>query len=353
MSLINKMLQDLDARGGAPQAAGMPDAVRAVPDTPPYRRSVLLIGLAVVILLAGAASAGWRYWNKVPAADVVPVAPAKGVIKAAPAADAPQLTPPEQMVDGLPLPAPLAPQPGTAKVQPLEKAAPERRGHVAKARQAAPERSPKMTATKEASGGGTSQLTSVARDGGVQVSATTLYERAQSKLLSARIQEAISDLEAALEIDQRHLAARETLVAVLVENQRHSDAMRHLRRALVLTPQQTGMAMLLARLQLEHGGGSIDTLQRSLPYAETNADYRAMFANVLERDGRHREAADHYQAAVRLQPGNAVWWMGMGISLQADQRNAEAKVAFQRARDIGRLTPELQSFVERRLQQLN
>lgn len=352
MSLINKMLKDLDARGGAPQAAGMPDAVRAVPDTPLYRRSALLIGLGVAIMLAGAAFAGWRYWNKVPAANVVPVAPAKGVIKAAPAADAPQLTPPEQMVDGLPLPAPVAPQAGTAKVQPAQKAAPEKEARVAKARQASPERSPKMTATKQPSGGA-SQVTSVARDGGVQVSATTLYERAQSKLLSARIQEAISDLEAALEIDQRYLAARETLVAVLVENQRQSDAMRHLRRALALTPQQTGMAMLLARLQLEHGGGSIDTLERSLPYAETNAEYRAMFASVLERDGRHREAADHYQAAVRLQPGNAVWWMGMGISLQADQRNAEAKVAFQRARDIGRLTPELQSFVERRLQQLN
>jgi MSHA biogenesis protein MshN len=45
--------------------------------------------------------------------------------------------------------------------------------------------------------------------------------------------------------------------------------------------------------------------------------------------------------------------MGMGISLQADKRNAEAKVAFQRAKDSGRLTPELQTFVERRLQQLD
>jgi MSHA biogenesis protein MshN len=76
-------------------------------------------------------------------------------------------------------------------------------------------------------------------------------------------------------------------------------------------------------------------------------------AGILQRANRHKEAADQYQAAVRLQPGNAVWWMGMGISLQADKRNAEAKIAFQRARDSGRLAPELQAFVERRLQQLN
>jgi MSHA biogenesis protein MshN len=76
-------------------------------------------------------------------------------------------------------------------------------------------------------------------------------------------------------------------------------------------------------------------------------------AGVLQRAGRQKEAVEHYQAAVRLQPANAVWWMGLGISLQADKRNAEAKAAFQRAAESGRLAPELQSFVERRLQQLN
>jgi MSHA biogenesis protein MshN len=111
--------------------------------------------------------------------------------------------------------------------------------------------------------------------------------------------------------------------------------------------------MLLARLQLEAGGNALETLQRSLPYAESNPEYRAMMAGVLQRANRHTEAVDHYQAAVRLQPANAVWWMGLGISLQAEKRNAEAKSAFQRALESGRLSPELQGFVERRLQQLD
>ena len=60
-----------------------------------------------------------------------------------------------------------------------------------------------------------------------------------------------------------------------------------------------------------------------------------------------------YRAAVQLQPANGIWWMGLGIALQGDKREAEAKPAFQRALDSGRLPQELQSFVERRLQQLN
>jgi MSHA biogenesis protein MshN len=44
--------------------------------------------------------------------------------------------------------------------------------------------------------------------------------------------------------------------------------------------------------------------------------------------------------------------MGLGMSLQAEKRNAEALEAFQRARASGTLSVELQAFVERRLQML-
>jgi MSHA biogenesis protein MshN len=202
-----------------------------------------------------------------------------------------------------------------------------------------------------ASAGGS--VSPASREAGAQPSATALFQRAQAKLADGRAPEAIADLEAALEIDQHYLAARETLVAILMENGRHADAMRNLRRALAVNPEQAPMAMLLARLQLEHGSGAIDTLLRSLPYAESNAEYRAMLGALLERSNRHREAAGHYQAALQLQPANGVWWMGLGISLQAEKRNAEAKSAFQRALESGRLSPELQGFVERRLQQLD
>lgn len=186
-----------------------------------------------------------------------------------------------------------------------------------------------------------------------QQKAENEYRRALAKLQDARVSEALASLEQAVYLYPRHDAARQTLVSLLIEAGRTPDAIRHLTFATRLDPRQANMTMLLARLQLENGGNALDTLQRSLPYAESNADYRALMAGVLQRANRHKEAAEHYQAALRLQPSNAVWWMGLGISLQADKRNAEAKTAFQHARDSGRLAPELQGFVERRLQQLN
>jgi MSHA biogenesis protein MshN len=45
--------------------------------------------------------------------------------------------------------------------------------------------------------------------------------------------------------------------------------------------------------------------------------------------------------------------MGLGISLQAEKRNAEALEAFQKSKASGTLVPELLAFVERKLQQLS
>jgi MSHA biogenesis protein MshN len=110
--------------------------------------------------------------------------------------------------------------------------------------------------------------------------------------------------------------------------------------------------MLLARLQIEHGESGIETLARTLPYAAGNGEYQALLAGALQRQQRHREAAEQYQAALRTQPQNPVWWMGLGISLQAEKRNAEALDAFRKAKASGTLSPELQGFVERKLGQL-
>jgi MSHA biogenesis protein MshN len=178
------------------------------------------------------------------------------------------------------------------------------------------------------------------------------YRRALANLQDGRMLDAVAALEQALRLDPAHDAARQTLVGLLIEAKRTDEAIRHLQAGLALDARQPALAMLLARLQIERGGSGIDTLMRTLPYAGSNADYHAFLAGALQREQRHREAAEQYQAALRAAPGNGVWWMGLGMSLQADKRNGEALEAFQRARASGSLSAELLAFVERRLQQL-
>lgn len=348
MSLINKMLQDLDARGGDGDAA-LQEELKAVPMAERDRRPLLLAGAAVaVIVLAAGGWYGWQYWQS----HRVPPGPVPKVVDNR-IPNRPRLQEPPSKVEEV---APVAP---AAPVAPITPAAP-----VVKAEQGAAEvaaiakpsqphsavRQPAGTKTGSsdgvAGGSGTSDLTPK------QVAENT-YRRALSSLQEGRVTTAMADLERALEIDPRNEAARQTYVSLLLENKRGDEAVRQLRLALGIDPRQPGLAMVLARLQLERGGPALETLMKTLPYAGNSADYHAFLAGVLQREQRHADAAQHYRDALKMSPQNGVWWMGLGISLQADQHLPEAREAYGRARGSNTLTPELQAFVDRKLEQLS
>ena len=187
-----------------------------------------------------------------------------------------------------------------------------------------------------------------------QQQAENAYRKAVALVQQGREKEAVEELTHALQLDPRHTASRQTLVGILLEANRYGEAERKLQEGLALAPEQPDLVMILARLQVERGDtrAGLATLERALPYASENASYQAFLAALLQRDARHREAIEHYLLALRNAPQTGVWLMGLGISLQAENRLPEAREAFNRARTSTTLSPVLQAFVEQRLKQL-
>jgi MSHA biogenesis protein MshN len=352
MSLINQMLQDLDARAGRPGAVPMPSDVKPVAPAGrglPWKRAAIAAGAVVTVAAAGLV--GWRVLGHKPdpaavavpaAAPVapvvafeVPVPPRQDPAAAAAAADAEFAASKDEapMAGDAPEPVPKAEQPAA----PAPPKNPVRHAAASPARPAATEPAPPARGGREE--------TAVQR-------ADNAYRRALASLEEGRVTEAIAGLRAALRINPRHEASRQTLVSLLMEARRPEEAIRELGASLAVDPRQPAMAMLMARLQLERGSPGINTLLRTLPHAAGNADYHAFLAGALQREQRHRESIEHYETALRTAPQNGVWWMGLGISLQAEQRKPEAAGAFQKALDSGTLSTELQGFVERKLKQL-
>ncbi|MDY7547916.1 tetratricopeptide repeat protein [Glaciimonas sp. CA11.2] len=180
------------------------------------------------------------------------------------------------------------------------------------------------------------------------------YRKAVTLIDVGQISQAIDMLQQVLQLDPKHAAARQTLVGLLLDTKHQDDAMRKLQEGIAIDPAQTGMAMILARLQVERGNTrtALETLERSLSYALADADYQAFLAALLQREKRHKEAIDHYAIAIRKMPENGLWWMGYGISLQAENRLPEAKDAFTRAKSSSTLSPELRTFVDQKLSQM-
>ncbi|MFC0251722.1 tetratricopeptide repeat protein [Massilia consociata] len=370
MSLINRMLQDLDARAGQPGADPLPSDIRPVPPPErslPSRRVAVVAGAVATVALLGAA--GWHLLGKAPAGVAASV-PAGGAAIASPVVPAAVQPAPSIPAPVVAIEIPVPPREDIAQVAALPSAAMQEGPLFEAEAVAAPKPAAKQAARADRPGAPTASRAPAApraerapapakafpvKEGRVETPAQraeNAYRRALASLEDGRVTEAMATLQAALKSDPRHEASRQTLVSLLMEAKRPEEAIRQLGAALALDPRQPAMAMLLARLQLERGSPGIDTLLRTLPYAAGNGEYHAFLAGALQHEGRHREAVEHYQAALRTAPQNGVWWMGLGISLQAEKRGPEAAGALQKALDSGTLSPELQGFVERKLKQL-
>jgi len=180
------------------------------------------------------------------------------------------------------------------------------------------------------------------------------FRKGVTLMQEGRVTDAMERYQTALKFDEKHDAARHALIALLLENKRGDDAERELEEGLRISPEQSKFAILLARLEVERGAvpDALATLQKYLPYAGQQADYQAFLAALLQRQDRHEEAVTHYQVALQGAPKNGIWLVGCGISLQALQRNADARDVFKRALDSKTLNPELQEFVRQRLKTL-
>ncbi|NHZ92623.1 tetratricopeptide repeat protein [Massilia sp. CCM 8733] len=351
MSLINKMLQDLDARGSQGAGTAQSDirpvgrGERAVPVP------VVMGALAGVLILSVGGVYGWRVLRQPAVAPVALVLPATPIQQAV-------IEPPHQ----LPVPeVAQAPQPATPVAAPVasEPVAAAKPALAAQPRPAAPQRErsapartdkPVLPAQRTRTAAGSDGVAPLAgRQAAGGQGAESVYRRSLASLQDGRVSDAVLQLEQALAADPRHEAARQTLVGIHIEQGRTAEAMRLLQAGLALDARQPAMAMLLARMQIDGGGSGVETLMASLPAAGGNGEYRAFLAGALQRERRHQEAVEQYQAALRSAPENGVWWMGLGMSLEAEKRLPEALAAFRRARAAGNLSAELQGFVERKV----
>lgn len=361
MSLINQMLQELDARRASVTGTETyGQQVRAVPERhgmhPAWwvalALAVVLCGLLAWIVLRPPVSGKALEPNaqlplkldidlnavSVPAKKAPPTEPAQKEVTPLPATDTSAVKNPAPFP---PVSVPMAKETApTAPAAPVKVASPL----DASARDVPPnahEAAAPVVINKQVK-----ELTPQQR-------AENEYRKSVALLQQGRQAEAGGSLEHALQLDPHHVAARQTWIGLLLDNKRQDEALRLAWEGLELDSAQPGLAMILARLQFEHGElrAAIDTLERTLAHVD-RADYHAFLAALLQRDDRHKQAAEHYRLALQKAPQNGVWWMGFGISLQADHRTAEAQDAFRRAKASNSLSPDLLGFVEARLAQL-
>lgn len=363
MSVINQMLNQLEQRGA--HTTSEQTMVRAVPQT---RRSFTLPVLVLGLVLAlGIAAWQWVEARKQDAASAAVATkamrtastnkPDKPTVQLAAAIIAPE---PDVLAASLPasrlsfelssVPLPSAARQAIPEGE-VDKVVAKKQSEAKKSvrKPGKPAKQVEVTVTE------------VAQPDDMPIKQVSLAQKADAEFRKAaalmrqgRTADALAGYEMALRLDAGHDAARQAMVALLLDSKRGGDAERVLQERLNDKPDHIGFTMMLARLQVERGAvaEATATLEKALPYARSQADYQAFLAAVLQRQGRNEEAIKHYQVVLQIAPNNGIWLMGYGISLQAVQRNDDAKAAFQNALDTQTLSPELQGYVRQKLKGL-
>jgi MSHA biogenesis protein MshN len=376
MSVINQLLLDLEKRraSGAERSV-LPDHVRALPNEERPMQwgwiagggAVAVVALAAAwVLLSGMVSTGGRVAQAAPprATDV-----AIEKVVAASAGVAFDARPGNTGESGRDAPAsrlsfdlsnpPVPEPPPLPASRVLSRSAPEVAADASPAAPAARaeeiKRTPAApTKAQAAPPAGRAEIHKEVRQPTPRDVAESEYRKATTLLHQSRAAEAQEGFQAAINAYPGHHGARQALVGLLLNARKYLDAERVLQEGLAIAPGQSGFVMTLARLQVDRGDAAqaTATLRKGLEHAPGGPDYVAFLAALLQRQGRHEEAIEQFQAALRLRPAAGVWWLGLGISLQAVNRGAEAQDAYARARATGNLSPELTTFAEQRLKQL-
>ena len=130
-------------------------------------------------------------------------------------------------------------------------------------------------------------------------------------------------------------------------------------RALAWLPESAarsyaGLRLLRARALHARGdlSGALATLERDVPAAGQNMEYRVTLATLLQQAGRSAEAARQWSVLIAQDDGRAAWWVGLAIALETGGEEIGAVRAYGQAAQLPGLSPSLADYVRERLKAL-
>jgi MSHA biogenesis protein MshN len=353
VSVINKMLQDLDRRN-AVGADGEQPAAQSVKAVASMRRGHEWFWrvLAVMVLIS-VSWVGWVAYQLQPRPLVTPLAlmayenRGSGRIAVEPAQ--PVAAPvPVAVVQARPEPVQAPrPEPAAAEVEPAMPAEAFKLARSIETPIAEPKPGPAKAQAKKPAARPVSTLEPALPASKAVVDkrerSEPVYEAAEARFRRA----------AALLSDPSHVAARQAYVALLLEQQRVASASRLLREAVDANPAQPTFSLGLARVYAEQREypAALAVIEKAGAAAQ-GAEFQVLRGAVLQRLGRHAEAVTAYQDALQksAQPGGT--WTGLAISLEALGRHGEAAQAYQRALAAGPMPAQLRDYAEGRIKAL-
>lgn len=188
------------------------------------------------------------------------------------------------------------------------------------------------------------------------------YYVAATHLSIGEVDKAENNLSLALSYDVNNSQARDLLATLYSRTGRSELAIDILQSENIFTRQTYTSSLLLANLLAARGEvqAAITVMQRMSPTQKTNQQhqqieyqqYYATLAALLYRDAQYDGAQQIYKNLLQRNPHNSVWWLGLGMTLEANARTKAALKAYEQAKQNGLGQGAVAQFVDQRISTL-
>ena len=178
--------------------------------------------------------------------------------------------------------------------------------------------------------------------------------KANAALVKGELHEAEAQFTALLGQTPDNEQARQQLAGLLYGQGRLAEASALLEEGIRRQPDQADFRLLRARLALaeEDRRGALAWLGGAQPPLASNLDYYATWAGLSQELGQNAEAAEIYVRLLRVQPDQGRWWLGLGIAEDGQGHGERARDAYRNAQLHGNLGEASQAWLAQRLAQL-
>ena len=177
------------------------------------------------------------------------------------------------------------------------------------------------------------------------------YQQALARRDNVGAQQALLQV---LANDPLDLSSRKQLAALYYGENQLNAARDVLQQGITLMPTNADLRLLAARVAQAMGDkqAALQALQAITPSAVNNLDFYAMRAALAQQLGQAAEAGYSYQALTRAQPMVGRWWLGLAISQEQRSLMSDAKQAYRRALLDNQLSAASRRFAQQRIQHL-
>ena len=179
------------------------------------------------------------------------------------------------------------------------------------------------------------------------------YDEAQKLAGNGMIRQAIDKYRQVLTIDARHLDSRVALAALYYGRQEAAQALAVLDKGLSLQPDNIDWSLMAAKIhhKQQNYGSALYYLQLPVDVA-VKQEYVALRADTLQRLQRYDDAVVAFRRLSEFNPANGRWWLGLGLALEGVGKTDDAIIAYRRCLTLGNIAPKSRQYVQSRLRDL-